>query len=378
MSAGRRDGREAHGPGAGSLRADEQGVSTLFTALSLAAVLGFVALGLNAASGLAARRDLQRAADLAAEAGARALRSRMPAEPLARALARANLGDTEATVAVEWPPASGSRAGDPLALSVEIRQPRTVRLGAFLGAGATEAAARAVAAVVEVAPGCVLALDPSPGSIRETGSGRLLLDGCEALAAGPRTPAARLPQANPYAVPAAAPMACLPGTLTVAGSLTVRPGALPETRCGGVRVMPGGRLRVEGMTWRLAGPLAVEPGGQLETSGATLLTGSHPVTFAPGASVTLAPPASGSMAGIALLGASTGAPATSRLLAGSGQQLTGAILLPRQTVELAGNSATCTQIVARQIEVSGITRLGHACGSVGVRTIRDQRVALVE
>ncbi|WP_448581182.1 hypothetical protein [Thermaurantiacus sp.] len=360
------------------LSADEQGASAIFTALALSAVLGFVALGLNAAGGLAAKRDLQQAADRGADAGARALRSGVAAAPVARALAKDNLNDTEAMVSVEWPPAAGRCAGDPLAIAVEISRPRTVRLGGLLGADVSVVRARAVGAVIQVAPGCLLALDPAPGSIRESGSGRLLLDGCEAFAAGPLTPAARLPQVNPYSVPAASTMACVAGTLTVSGVLVVRNGAEPQPRCGGVRVAPGGRLRVEGIAWRLAGPLHVEAGGRLETWGATLWTGPHPVEFAAGAQVELQPPMAGSMAGVALLGASTGPPATSRLVAGSGQKLTGAILLPTQTVELAGNAAACTQVVAGRILVSGITRLGHACAGVGVKTLMDQRVALVE
>jgi hypothetical protein len=364
------------------LCADERGASTIFTALSLSAILGFVALGLNAAGGLAVKRDLQLAADHGAEAGARALRSRMAAVPVARALALDNLGDTsgndDATVVVEWPPKTGSRAGDPLAIAVEITQPRTMLLGGFLGADLSMVKGRAVGAVIQVAPACLLALEPTPGGLSETGSGRLILDGCEAFAAGPLIPAARLPQANPYSVPAASVMACVPGTLTVSGLLVVGNGALPKAACGGVRVVAGGQLRVEGLTWRLAGPLSVEAGGRLETSGATLWTGPHPVSFAPGAKVVLGPPASGSMAGVALLGASTGASTTSRLLAGSDQILTGAILLPAQTVELAGNGADCTQVVARRVVVAGVTRLGHSCAGVGVKTIMDQRVALVE
>ncbi len=360
------------------LGADERGVSTLFTALSLSAILGFVALGLHAAGGLAARQDLQQTADLAAEAGARALRSRMAAEPLALALARDNLGVADATITVERPPRSGSRAGDPMAIAVEIAQPRDVLLGGLVGVAGTEVRARAVGAVIDVAPACLLALDPARGSVTETGSGRLLPDGCEVLAAGPLVPAARLPLANPYVVPAASVTACVPGTLTVSASLRIRSGAVPPPACGGVRVVAGGRLRVEGLVWQLAGPLRVEAGGRLETDGATLFTGPHPVLFAPGAEVALQPPAHGSLAGVALMGVSTGLGTTSRLLAGSGQHLTGAILLPAQTVELAGNGASCTQLVARRVEVSGVTRLRHACAGVGVRTIRDQRVALVE
>ena len=360
------------------LGADERGVSTIFTALSLSAILGFVALGINAAGGLATKRDLQQAADLGAEAGARAIRSRMAAEPAARALARDNLEDEDATITVEWPPKAGSRAGDPLAVAVEIVQPRPVLLGGFLGAETSGVRARAVGAVIEVAPACLLALDPTPGAVAETGSGRLILDGCEAFAAGAMVPAARLPLANPYAVPAVTAMACVPGTLTVSTPVVVRAGAIPQARCGGVRVVAGGRLRVEGIGWQLAGPLSVEAGGGLETFGATLWVGPHPVSFAPGAEVILRPPAVGTWAGVALLGAANGPTATSRLLAGSGQTLTGAILLPAQSVELAGNAAGCTQIVARRLVVTGVTRLGHACAGTSVRTIKDLRVALVE
>lgn len=359
------------------LPADEHGASTLLVALSLSAMLGFVALGLNAAGGLAEARDLQRVADLAAEAGARALRSGRPPVPQAKAVVREHLAMHDVRVTVEAPPGRGRKAGAPEAVAVELARKRPILLGSLLGAGDADVAARAVASVETLGPGCLLALDPDRDAILDPGR-QLHLEGCHALAAATGVPAARLAQASPYAVPADSPVACVPGTLTVAGTLLVRNGAIPQAACGGVRVVAGGRLRVEGLTWRLAGPLVVEAGGTLETSAATLWSGRHAVQFLPGARVTLSPPAHGGLAGIAILGAATGPSATSRLVAGSGQLLTGAILLPTQTVELAGNGAACTQLVAQRIAATGPTRLGHACTGVGVKTIGDRRVALVE
>lgn len=359
------------------LAADERGVSTVFTALSLAAMLGFLALGLNAAAGLARKRDLQQAADAAAEAGAAALRGGMAAAPVARGLAHARLG-ADAEVSVEWPPARGRRRGDARAIAVEVAAPRTAILGGLLDAEAGTVRARAVSAVIEDGPACLLALDQGVGAIAETGGGRLLLSGCRALADGPGVPAARLPQANPYSIPGTPPPACLPGQLAVTGTLVVRPGQLPQARCGGIRVASGGTLRIEGLAWPLAGPLTVEPGGRLETAAATLWSGPFALDIRPGATVSLQPPATGAFAGVAVLGAASGPRATSRFLAGAAQTLTGAILLPTQAVEISGNAASCTQVVAARIRVSGITPLAHACDGTGVRPIVDRRVALVE
>ncbi|MFQ3666247.1 MAG: pilus assembly protein TadG-related protein [Sphingomonadaceae bacterium] len=358
-----------------ALGRDESGASAVFTALGLTAVLGFLAVGIGATTGLVTKRQAQAAADAAAEAGARNIRSGLAPVPMALAVASENLKD--AAVAVQWPPTDGAHRGNPLALAVSVSVEQRYPLGAFLGESFGTVAARAVAAVVEKGPACVLALAGSGEAIGIRAGAALLLDGCIALTKDSGIPLVRLPSANPYVIDFP-PSPCTPGTRTITGTVTYRLGQPIMPRCGGVVIRSGGRLIVEGIALSVGGPLVVEPGGTLETREATIIAGRFPVDFRAGARVDLVAPRTGSTAGIAILGSRQGDEVTSRLLAGQLQSLKGAIVLPAQRVELAGNGASCTQVIARQIAIEGTTHLRHACAGAGTQPISDKRVALAE
>ncbi|WP_448585449.1 pilus assembly protein TadG-related protein [Thermaurantiacus sp.] len=358
-----------------ALAADRRGVATLVSALALTAVLGFVALGLNAATGFQLKRQLQAASDAAALGGALAIRAGANPAATAMALARANLGDAPIRIEVEHPPAAGLRAGDPRAIRVTIARTDPVLLGALLAASQTLVRASALAEVRTLGPGCLLALaETSPIQ----GLPLALLSGCVPLSVDEGLALKRLRAAIPYPDVPVTSAPCVPGRLIVSRSLAYTAGNPPPAFCGGIEVAPGGRLRLVSARLLLAGPLDVRPGGTLETRNATILAQGQPIRFHPGAIVSLAPPVAGPLAGVSIAEAASASPAPARFEAGPGQALGGAILLPARDLELAGNRAACTQLIARRIRFLAPTRLGLDCRDLPVRPLVDRTVALVE
>ena len=359
------------------LRRDEGGASTIFMALSLSAVLGIVAVGLNAAAGFQAKGRLQAAADAAAHGGAVALKDSMNPVAMAMAIVAENAPAEDATAEVEWPPKSGMEAGNPAAVRVILSEPRPVLLASLMGGEGVVVRSAATARLDQKGPACLLALGEAATSLDEGPPGWLQLSGCVALSAQDGVTPGRLAQLNPYAVNLAPP-ACAPGTYTVTGAAGFAPGTAPPYRCGGIRVAAGGHLALSTPIAFITGPLVVEPGGRLTTTGTTLAVGRHPVLFEPGAIISLSPPVGGTTAGISLLGQPTAPLAQSRLVAGATQSLSGAIVLPAQALEIAGNSAPCTQAIARSIAITGPTAMAHGCAGLATRPMALQSARLVE
>jgi hypothetical protein len=92
-----------------------------------------------------------------------------------------------------------------------------------------------------------------------------------------------------------------------------------------------------------------------------------------GATVTLSAPTTGAMAGL-LFFQDPSAPATGTNTIGGGSvvTLTGALYFPSQTVIYANgtsSTATCTQLVAWQIEFQGGATFNSNCANTGVTSI---------
>ncbi len=371
---------------AGRLLADERGTTAVLTAFSLAGLLGFVALGMEAARGLHMQRTLQTAADAAARAGALALRAGGAANPAREAAALAADLASGAEARVAWPPRSGPHARDPLAIEVELARPQTPVMAAFLGgSGGGAVRARAVARLEPMRAGCILALRPGlPGTIATSRPADLLLEGCEGLSAAAGIPELRLAEADPYRhLLLPAPSGCTVNALRVSGRMAV-PGGQTAVFCNGLAVVAGGELVLgPGVHVVDGGLLTVQPGGTLVADGATVIlrgTGGRRPAVAnilPGARVVLRAPPAGPTAGLAM--ASSGEPAPSHALASPGLAVTGAIYLPGSTLRFAGNgSGGCAQLIADQVAIAGPTRLRASCPGTGMAPILDRVARLVE
>jgi len=132
----------------------------------LVAIIGVAALGTEIGYLLYKHRQMQSAADAAALSGATAYMTGYPSDLKveARAVAAA-MGYTHgvggATVTVNRPPLSGSKAGDSSTVEVIVSQPQTLHLVTLFRSGVFSVGARAVATLDAAGIYCMLALDPA-------------------------------------------------------------------------------------------------------------------------------------------------------------------------------------------------------------------------
>ena len=144
---------------------DQRGTIAVMTGLCAAALAGFTALAIDAASWQVAQRSMQGAADTAAYSAGIAYTKSVGTSYVtqAKGIAAANGyvdGQNGVTVSVNQPPTSGSHTGTATAIEVIIQQPQPRFLsGLFLSSNPT-VSARAVAIDPPVTGnGCILALD---------------------------------------------------------------------------------------------------------------------------------------------------------------------------------------------------------------------------
>ncbi|MGE3783254.1 MAG: pilus assembly protein TadG-related protein, partial [Alphaproteobacteria bacterium] len=173
--------------------AETAGGATTVFALSLPAIVGFAGLGAEAASWYLTKRTMQGAADTAAAAAATALSAGTTSPTAltneARSIAaRSNFvdGSGGTTVAVNYPPTSGSYQGRSDAVQVAISKPQPPLLSAlFLDQGPT-ISARAVAVANLSYEACVIALDKNNETgMTTSGSSALSFPGCSLYANSP-------------------------------------------------------------------------------------------------------------------------------------------------------------------------------------------------
>ncbi|MFN3590973.1 MAG: TadE/TadG family type IV pilus assembly protein, partial [Thermaurantiacus sp.] len=258
---------------ASGLLADRRGSTAILTAFSLALVLGFVALGIEAARGLQVQRALQAAADSGTRAGVLAIRAGAP-DPVTESLriAQAAAPAADAEVDVRWPPATGAHVGDLSAMEMRLSRKRTPILGRFIGDPGGQVAARAVARLKAGPEACLLALQPVPGSIRVPRPADLRLNSCGMLHAGGGVPQLRLAEADPYRgrlLPQ--PTGCTATALVVTGQLAIAPGQ-SAVFCNGLTIAAGGVVQLgPGLHVVDGGILTVMPGGTLVADRATIL-----------------------------------------------------------------------------------------------------------
>jgi hypothetical protein len=364
---------------------DRRGSTAILTALSLALVLGFVALGIEAARGLQVQRALQAAADSGARAGVLAIRAGA-IDPVAEArdIAQAIAPAADADAEIHWPPAEGAYQGDLSALEMVLSRSRSPILGSFIGDSGGIVAVRAVARLQAGPEACLLALRPAAGSISVPRPADLRLDNCGMIHAGDAVPPLRLAEADPYRrrlLPQ--PAGCTGNALVVSGSLAI-PSGQSAVFCNGLTIAAGGTVQLgPGLHVVDGGLLTVMPGGTLVADRATILlrgTGGRQqasINVQNGARVTLIAPSTGPGAGLALVAARKAPLAmglTSLFL-----NVTGAIHAPDNSLIFHGNSGGgCAQLVADTILISGYSRFSTGCQATGMLPIVDRIALLAE
>ena len=362
-----------------SVLADTQGATAVLTALVLATVTGFVALGIEAASGLQAKRAVQDAADASALAGTLAFRAAATGDP------------ANATKAVLADYGFSKEAGDRISIKapvqnnsagrveVIISRPRASRFASLLNDDGGTIEARAVAHLVETATGCILGLAPDKAiAIRRQSD--LRLQNCSILSAEMGVPPIRLAEADPYrdvSLPAVRP--CTGKTPSISSPTQARSGRNPLVFCSGLHIESSGQLQLAPGVYAIAGgPLIVRKGGTLAGRGVSiLLLAGASAQFAEGATIALEAPVGGPFAGLAL--AAGPYQGSSNLLSGASQRIVGAIHMPAHDLHFAGSaSSPCTHIIANRVTIAGVTKLENACAKAGTRPLVDRVARLAE
>jgi Flp pilus assembly protein TadG len=142
-----------------------------------------------------------------------------------------------------------------------------------------------------------------------------------------------------------------------------------------INVSGNNTLTLAAGVYYVSGGLSVAGNGNLTAtaSGGVTLIVSGAVSLAGNGSIAITAPSSGTFAGIALMAASDATATTSESIGGNGTlKVTGAIYFPKQTLTIAGNgtsgSATCTQIIANELDFTGNASLQNNCASTGVKS----------
>jgi hypothetical protein len=135
--------------------------------------------------------------------------------------------------------------------------------------------------------------------------------------------------------------------------------------------MPPGVYIINGGSFAPAG------GSTVTGVGVTIvLTGSSgnvaTANIANGANVNLTAPTTGTFHGIAIIQQQGAGIAASTVAGGAKMNITGTMVFPSSLVQFSNgstNSASCTHLIAFQIQFSGGSRFGNNCAGTGVATI---------
>ena len=179
---------------------------------------------------------------------------------------------------------------------------------------------------------------------------------------------------NPYAsVPIPATGTCA-ASHAFAGSTTISAG----TFCGGLSISYGTLTMNPGVYIVNGGTFAPAGGATVNGTGVTIvLTGSGSnyatANIANGVTLNLTAPTTGSTAGIAILqDPSAPSGVTNTIAGGANMIVTGAMVFPTQIVSFsngASNTASCTQLIAYQLQFSGGATFNNNCSGKGTSPI---------
>ena len=403
---------------------ENAGATAVTVAISMPALLGLSALGVDVGLWYSERRLLQLAADAGAVAAAREKGHNGPLSTM-RAIAQGeavkNGFDSAAgTIAVASPPSSGPNATDNLAVEVVLTEPTSLFFSAAFLGGPVTLGTRAVAKPIVENEFCLLGLHPtldravefegsadanlgcgiasnssSESAFHLNGAAQVSTTGLTTVgdytattgldsATPPRTYSN--PVIDPYAdlvVPSIPP--CAQTSLTVTGVATLSPGVY----CNGIRfeasanvtLNPGVYIVDRGSFYAAANARIV---GHGVTFVMTSRTGSGfgPIEIRGGARVELVAPTSGPWTGVLFFQDPRGPSTIVNSINGNAAvELTGAIYAPSQEIRFSGNmslSTGCLQMVGRKLTITGSAAIPANCGGTGVRPIGRVRIALVE
>jgi Flp pilus assembly protein TadG len=406
----------------GSWARNERGSIGAITAISLAVLLGFGALGVDVSLWLRAKNDAQGAADAAANSVAAAAAVGNPAGRLtaeANAAAAANgfqNGMKGVTVTMNNPPASGAYAGNASAYEVIVSAPQNLYLASALPGvpAAPIVKGRAVALLTAGTPAptfptCILGLSPLANNVDVTFNGNTVVtaNGCDVDADSPSSKSINTNGGGSIHAKAVRTVGGVSGGnifVTDNPGIYTQQTTIPDPYAG--RTIPSMPSFTANNNWSgpihnptgimafngnvtVSGTATLDPGiymisnGSLNMSAGNSLTGTGVTiiltsptpssdngvfSIAGGANLTLSAPTTGPSAGMVLWADKNLPNKEDKFVGGSAGNLKGAIYLPSHDVKWAGNTnttSTCMQLIAYNVIFTGTSTFNHNCNGVG-------------
>lgn len=409
----------------------QAGSVAIQVAVSLAVLIGMVALGTEITFVMLKHRQMQSVADSAALGSATALGTGYPTDYTLEALAIAASagfvnGVDGAKVTVVYPPAIGNYAGNTAAIQVTVSQPQTLGMVSLFRSGLFEVAASSVALVggsgaycvlqlvsssmtgVSISNGATVNLGQCGLAVDAKGSSALSVTGAATLTAlsvsvsggttvsnggvinatkGVKTNQAAV--ADPYSGVAEPSFSGCNYNNKVIGYSSSRQYLTPGVYCNGLAMGNGAIVTMNpGLYVIDRGTFDIGGATNLTATGVTIFltskTGSSyaKVALGGGATMTMSAPTSGATAGILFFGDRDGPLSNSQdFVGGVSPTLAGAIYFPSQTVVFsngASNPTGCTQLIAGKIQFSGGSKFQNNCSGTGAAAIGGANSVLVE
>jgi hypothetical protein len=399
-------------------------------ALAAPALIGAAGLSVETGYWFYLQKSAQKAADVAAYAGAVTLRnggasSAAKTEAAAAVLAETGLlgyATPDETVTSASPPSSGSNLGNDRAMEVTINYEAPRFFSSIFNNAPVLASVRSVAAYQQGAKACLLALDIddaraleltgssvstllacevmsnsiSPESIYMSGNGALTTDCANAVGGvvvkapgfdltladcdAPREDMARA--LDPYADVPEPNLSGLPCS-AVGAATAIDAGAGGVKRfCGGL-ALTADRDFAPGVYVVDGGVFQINAGANITGDGVTFfLTNNAVAQFNGSATINLSAPTSGTYAGLLIMADRDDDGLVHQFNGAASSQLTGAIYTPASQTVFNGNfsgSDGCMQIVAAKVKVSGNLNLETDCAGYGLKSAEvPASVRLVE
>ena len=417
-------------------------VSTML-AMATPVLIGFMGLAIDTTYWETAKVSLQGATDQAAIAAGRAYRSdaNVTTEALSVLADHGFVNGTKGvSISVQNPPTSGSYAGNPAAILVNVTQPQASIFASVLKLTPPTVTARAVAAPSTSGGGaCIIALATTGTGVSMNGTNTVNISHCNVYANSTASNAIALtnnatltalnayvtggwsvnsqvapclnagtaserglcvrkalqtgasPVADPYATRAipSVPARCdsTNAAHNNSASYTAKPDGI-WVFCGGLKLTGSGNTLTlnPGIYMIDRDQLSINGDWTINGNGVSLFftssTGSNHGTLKVqgNQTVNLTAPTTGIAKGIAVW-MHRNAPTTAAIDFGGGSSLAivGAIYAANAPVTVSGNngSAKCTQVVARTITFNGNNTFKHDCGGVGISDPPGSLPALV-
>lgn len=397
------------------LRSEQRGSALIITALSMPVLIGAAGLAVDTIQWTLWKRQMQRAADSAALAGAYAVGQSKSADTSARAdlVKTADLTYSVAPV-VQNAPTTGPNAGNAMAVRVILNTTRAMPFSGMFMAKPPEFRVEATAAVITTSPHCLISLENgSDVGITLAGNATATL-GCgvatnsralNAIQAGGSSQLRATPitavggitpsgsfvgdaKLEPYALRQVDPFANLPNpTLPAPATCSNFPNGNPNDTIdltgitGGVLCYRGG-MSIKGTVMLPPNTIVYLDGGTLDLGAQAKLTGTG-VTFVltsrtadtnpgsiakvemnGGAELKLSAPTAGTYNGVLFYQDRRANSGENRINGNSASVIDGAIYLPKQDVLFNGTTGMkteCIQIVTRRITMSGNATITNTC-----------------